>query len=121
MELLAVIKASEAFPDGSHILIWEWDTAWVWDATSGERWLRLSHFSRVNEQVYGAAWNESGSLVLTWGEDGTARVWDTTNGEERLRLSHGGPVNGAAWIENGSLVLTWSDDGTARVLSLIHI
>ena len=78
---------------------------------SGDLLLALSH----EGQVYGAQWNEDGSRILSWSDDGTAQVWDAASGDPLLTLRHEGSVNGAQWNGDGSRILSWSSDGTARV------
>jgi len=95
--------------------------AQVWDASTGEGLITLSHSGDVSQAV----WNSDESRILTAGcerrygggcSDGTARVWDAETGEELVTLlGHTDRVNQAAWNADESRILTASADGTARV------
>ena len=66
-------------PDGHHILTASDDgTARIWDATTGDNTLTLTHTSWVTA----VAWSPDGHHILTASDDGTARIWDATKGEQ---------------------------------------
>ena len=66
-------------PDGHHILTGSQDgTARIWDATTGENTLTLTH----TDWVMAVAWSPDGHHILTGSPDGTARIWDATTGEQ---------------------------------------
>jgi WD40 repeat protein len=90
---------------------WGEGTAVVWDAGSGERLLTLSH----EGEVWGVAWNQDESRILTWSGDNTAVVWDAASGERLQTLFHDDWVRGAAWNEDENRILTGSDDGAAKI------
>ena len=93
------------------------ETALAYDALHGvtPRVALPLHVLQHDGRVYGETWNKDGSLVLTWGEDGTARVWNANSGEETLHLTHDSAVLGGVWNTDDSLILTWSRDNSVRV------
>ena len=99
-------------PDGRHILTGSMDrTARIWDTTTGDNTLTLSHKATVNA----VAWSPDGTHILTGSQEGTARIWDTTTGDNTLTLSHKASVNAVAWSPDGTHILTASNDHSARV------
>ena len=77
---------------------------------------RSRHLGIVNS----AAFDPSGTRIVTAGEDQTARVWNAQTGAEEQRLiGHTGPVHSAVFNAQGTPVLTASDDGTARIWDAI--
>ena len=99
-------------PDGHHILTASMDcTARIWDATTGDNTLTLTHTDRVSA----VAWSPDGHHILTASMDRTARIWDATTGDNTLTLTHTDPVSAVAWSPDGHHILTASRDGTARI------
>ena len=97
-------------PDGHHILTASKDTARIWDATTGDNTLTLTHTTSVSA----VAWSPDGHHILTASKD-TARIWDATTGDNTLTLTHTTSVSAVAWSPDGHHILTASDDGTARI------
>ncbi|MFC2778147.1 MAG: WD40 repeat domain-containing protein, partial [Pauljensenia sp.] len=103
-------------PDGHHILTASEDhTTRVWDATTGENTLTLTH----NTWVRAVAWSPDGHHILTGSQDATARIWDATTREDtpkpKLTLPHADWVRAVAWSPDGTQILTGSQDSTARI------
>ena len=66
-------------PDGRHILTGSGDgTARIWDATTGDNTLTLTH----TDPVSAVAWSPDGHHILTASDNDTARIWDATTGEQ---------------------------------------
>ena len=66
-------------PDGHHILTASRDrTARIWDATTGDNTLTLTH----TDLVTAVAWSPDSTQILAGSRDGTARIWDATKGEQ---------------------------------------
>ena len=66
-------------PDGHHILTASADrTARIWDATTGDNTLTLTH----TDWVSAVAWSPDGHHILTASDNDTARIWDATTGEQ---------------------------------------
>ena len=85
--------------DESRILTWSRDkTARLWDASSGQTLLTLTHQNAVD----GAVFNRDGSRILTWSRDKTARLWDASSGQTLLTLTHQDSVDGAVFNRDGS-------------------
>jgi len=53
---------------------WSHTQVWVW-SIEGDLITKLDHDNLVN----GAAWNDDGSQILSWGWDGAARLWRFTS------------------------------------------
>ena len=99
-------------PDGHHILTASRDdTARVWDATTGDNTLTLTH----TDPVTAVAWSPDGHHILTGSDDGAACIWDATTGDNTLTLTHTNWVSAVAWSPDGHHILTASRDRTARV------
>ena len=99
-------------PDGHHILTGSDDgTARIWDATTGENTLTLTH----TDWVRAVAWSPDGRHILTATRSGTARIWDATTGENTLTLTRVRWVTSVAWSPDATHILTGSQDGTARI------
>ncbi|HLK25444.1 MAG TPA: WD40 repeat domain-containing protein [Caulobacteraceae bacterium] len=68
------------------------------------------------QELWDAAFNGRGTLILTGSESRVAQLWDAAT----LRpvgpaMRHGKPLNWAAFDPAGDLIATASDDGTARI------
>ncbi|CAL9416002.1 hypothetical protein SUDANB21_01757 [Streptomyces sp. enrichment culture] len=69
--------------------------------------------------VITAAFNPSGTRLVTAGQDRTVRVWDTADGRLLLTLGgHEGPVRGVAFLGDDGPVVSVAEDGTIRRWSL---
>ena len=108
----SLVSAMAWSPDGHHILTASDDgTARIWDATTGDNTLTLTHKAPVNA----VAWSPDGHHILTASRNRTARIWDATTGDNTLTLTHTYPVSAVAWSPDGHHILTGSQDGTARI------
>ncbi len=68
------------------------------------------------QRVISAAYNASGSRIVTASSDKTARIWDAQTGELLHTLQgHTGRVLSAQYNASGSQIVTSSYDGTARI------
>ena len=103
-------------PDGHHILTASRDrTARIWDATTGDNTLTLTHKASVNA----VAWSPDGHHILTGSMDGTARIWDAITGDNTLTLTHTNSLSAVAWSPDSTQILTASGDRTARIWDAI--
>ena len=100
-------------PEGHHILTAasRGGTARIWDATTGDNTLTLTH----TDPVTAVAWSPDSHHILTASRGGTARIWDATTGDNTLTLTHVGWVTSVAWSPEGHHILTASRDRTARI------
>ncbi|MCU0480886.1 MAG: hypothetical protein MUE54_06700, partial [Anaerolineae bacterium] len=60
--------------NGTRLITWSYDYAYVWDVESGELLHRFEHANLVS----GAILNGDETRLLTWGWDGKAHVWDVS-------------------------------------------
>ena len=99
-------------PDATHILTASRDgTARIWDATTGDNTLTLTH----TDPVTAVAWSPDATHILTASRDGAARIWDATTGDNTLTLTHSYWIGAVAWSPDGTHILTGSKDGTAHI------
>jgi WD40 repeat protein len=85
----------------------------VWEAHDGiwsERAL-VGHESGV----FAAAFDSSGSRLVTVAEDSTARIWNLTTGETIHVLNHPGDPEAVDWSPVANRIVSGCDDGVARV------
>lgn len=100
-------------PDGNHLVAAcsSNNMAGVLDLTTGNA-LKLAHDDDVNS----AAYNASGTQIVTASKDKTARIWDAASGALLFKLTgHTDSVYRAAFSPDGTRVVTASLDHTARV------
>ena len=96
-------------------------TARVWDLTTGQKLLTVSHEGRgwlqrlVGPDVYGVAFSCDGRRLATASDDKSARVWDATNGQELLTVTHDYTVHAVAFSPDGRWLATASGGQIARV------
>jgi WD40 repeat protein/serine/threonine protein kinase/class 3 adenylate cyclase len=76
---------------------------------------RPTHRLRLNHRagVHTAAFNPSGTRLLTASDDGTAAIWDSGTGERLAWCSHSAPVRMAVIAPDDATILTASMDDTA--------
>ncbi|MGH3077548.1 MAG: hypothetical protein ACRDPZ_05125, partial [Gaiellaceae bacterium] len=85
----------------------------VWDMETHERVFDLSGH---DSGVIGVAFDPTGDLIATSGEDGQVRMWDARSGDLVDVLGDGGTtVWGVAFDPEGKRVAATLDDGTVRV------
>ena len=103
-------------PDGHHILTASRDrTARIWDATTGDNTLTLTH----TDLVTAVAWSPDSTQILAGSRDGTARIWDAITGDNTLTLTHTNSLSAVAWSPDSTQILTASGDRTARIWDAI--
>jgi WD40 repeat protein len=105
-------------PDGTRIVIAEYNSARVWDATTGAEVAQLKgHTDSVN----GAAFSPDGTRIVTTSSDGTSRIWDSKSGTELARFD-GHRGNGVAFSPDGTRILTnsevWDAKTGAKLISI---
>lgn len=107
--------------DETQLLTWALDsTARVWDATTGQELLTLSHEPYF--EFKRATWSPDETRILTHGADKIS-IWDATTSDELLILPTASQVT---WSHDGSRLLTgdvtaqvW-DATTGRILVTVH-
>jgi WD40 repeat protein len=87
---------------------------YLWNAKDGSKF-NTKPMKHDKYHVNGAVFNKDGSLILSYGDDGTARLWHTKDGSEATKpMKHKEDVRGAFFSSDESLILTYSGD-TARL------
>ncbi|MET8895564.1 nSTAND1 domain-containing NTPase [Streptomyces albogriseolus] len=104
-------------PDGT-LATTGWDrTVRLWSRPADGRRARL--LTGHTGGVLTAAFNRSGTRLVTAGQDRTVRVWDTADGRLLLTLGgHEGPVRGVAFLGDDGPVVSVAEDSTIRRWSL---
>jgi WD40 repeat protein len=85
----------------------------VWDPTSGS----CTHvLTRHTGRLWAAAFDPSGGLLATAGDDLVIRLWDPVSGDHLQTLTgHTHSVSSLAFHPRGHLIASGSADGTARL------
>lgn len=87
------------------------NTVDVWDTASGER---VSQFFHNGSSVFHADFNESGTQLLSAGEDGSVMQWNIASQTGNVVVQEASAVVFAHYVGNAS-VLYVLEDGTAKV------
>jgi WD40 repeat protein len=101
-------------PDGTRVAAADevGNTAYVWNAASGERLLTLTdHTSWIDE----IAFSPDGTHLATTSQDCTAKIWDAETGAVLSTLSHNEMVFGIAFNADGTRLATTTMDGEFTV------
>jgi WD40 repeat protein/DNA-binding SARP family transcriptional activator len=103
-------------PDGMRIVTVSYESARVWDATTGEV---VFTFPLQTGDWQSATWSPSGETIATTDWDGNAKIWDAATGNQILDLYPEDytavGVMDAVWSPSGDRLATVSYDGTATV------
>ncbi|GAB1818270.1 hypothetical protein [Herbidospora sp. RD11066] len=76
----------------------------------------LTELTGHTADVRALAFDTTGELLATAGDDRTVKIWDTIGGAELSSFTgHTSAVNGAAFHPDGHLLATTSDDCTTRL------
>ncbi|KAL7754152.1 60S ribosomal subunit assembly or modification protein [Sorochytrium milnesiophthora] len=84
------------------------DTAYLWNATNGER---IHTFAGHTDSVIAVGFNHDGSMCATGGMDGAVRVWQVATGELLVALEGPEEVVWLQWHQKGNALLVGSSDG----------
>jgi WD40 repeat protein len=70
-------------------------------------------------QLTSLSFDQTGSLLVSGGEDGIGRVWDVVRRSPLVTLNgHTAKINSVNFANGGDVIVTASDDGTARIWSV---
>jgi WD40 repeat protein len=73
----------------------------------------------MNRRLTSLSFDQTGSLLVSGGDDGIGRVWDVVRRSPLVTLNgHTAKINSANFANGGDVIVTASDDGTARIWSV---
>jgi WD40 repeat protein len=101
-------------PDGNRVVSGNDDrTLKVWDAFSGNQFLRLyMHAAGVNS----VAFSPDGTRIVSGSDDSTLKLWDAVTGQETITLKeHTAPVTSVAFSPDGQCIASGSSDKTIKL------
>ena len=123
----AKVVALAFSPDGTRLAGGAGWTARIWDATTGEQQLEVTH---GRSDVLAVAFSPDGTRLATGsgfpyaqfadayaGTESSARIWDATTGEQQLEMAHSrrSEVLAVAFSPDGTRLATGTNDKTARI------
>ena len=89
----------------------------VRDAETGDP--ALAPFEGHDDDINDVAFDPSGDLLATTGDDGALKIWDSGTGKLLMEYPGEGDVWGPSFNADGSLVAAaWSNEGTVRVFDV---
>ena len=86
-------------PDQRQIATIDGSIVYVWEIATGEQVVEAAVH---NNSVNGIQWNNEGTQILSWGNDGSTLIWDATTAETIASFTEDNLslVTGAAWSPN---------------------
>ena len=101
-------------PDGAQLLTVSRDgTVRVWDATTGENTLTLTH----TESVTAVAWSPDSTHILTAGIDRHIRIWNLSRKTNIALIHPFGWFRYIEWSPDSTQVLAGTEEGTVGIWS----
>lgn len=83
----------------------------IWDLTTEQQILRLSHDSQVRVLTY----SPDGTLLAGGGDKRTVHVWDLATGHEMHRFEHDGAVRALTFTPDGARLVSCGEDNLVKV------
>jgi WD40 repeat protein len=112
----AAVRHAAFSPDGRLLVTVAGQSARLWISASGSPAGPHSELHHDGKQVLTAAFDNSGSRLVTGGEDNLARLWDVATRQQiGDTQKHDQAINFACFSPDGAQVATASDDGVARI------
>lgn len=112
----AAVRHAAFSPDGRLLVTVAGQAARLWSTDSGAPAGPHSELRHDGQQVLTAAFDNTGSRLVTGGTDNLARLWDVASGRQLGDTrKHDQSVIFACFSPDGTRVATASDDGLARV------
>ena len=108
--IFSSIGAVAFSPHGTRLATGGGNTARIWDASTGQQRLQVTH----GEPVLAVAFSPDGARLATGSSNETARIWDAATGQQRLQVTHGEPVLAVAFSLDGTRLATGGRN-TARI------
>jgi WD40 repeat protein/tRNA A-37 threonylcarbamoyl transferase component Bud32 len=98
-------------PDGRHVANDSYDSARIWDATTGKLVLELREHT-AHQGVQRVEYSPDGRFLATISQDGTTRLWNPATGREiRTIRGDNGVLQTMAFSPDGRRLATGSFDG----------
>lgn len=113
--IAGAVENLQASANGSRFLIMgEWGTAYLWDATHLKR---IASLREQRERIQAASFSPDGQWLLTTAYDGKLRIFDTQHGALRFWAHHAGTNQGFVSRDNRYLV-SGSQEGSIEIWML---
>jgi WD40 repeat protein len=107
------IRDLEWSPDNQWIAVAAADDVIIWNTTTGERVVQLSHNA---DRVNAISWSQDSTLLVSASDDGAIYVWNAETGlVERVLQQHTGSVLDIAWSPDGRWIASGSSDGSVVI------
>ncbi|HXJ55937.1 MAG TPA: protein kinase [Verrucomicrobiae bacterium] len=109
------VNSAAVAKDGTRILTIAENTAWLWDARTGNSLRSFVH----DGELATAEFSPEGHWVATGAEDGKVRVWRAETGQPQTSwLEHTAPVRSISFSADETQLAVGCTDGTVRIWNI---